>query len=124
MQRTECANRRSLAGEIAVRSQHLHKLVARLSDMFPGSSQTRLLHLSRTNDPQLWLIAKSHGFVFVTKDRDVAELGILRGAPPKIIWLRMGNCRTEIIERTLRTNMEAIEDLVQDPEKVVLELFE
>ena len=52
------------------------------------------------------------------------QLGILRGAPPKIIWLRMGNCRTEIIERTLRTNMEAIEDLVQDPEKVVLELFE
>jgi predicted nuclease of predicted toxin-antitoxin system len=71
-----------------------HKLVARLADVFPDSTQTRLLNLGRTNDPQLWLIAQAHGFIFVTKDKDVAELAILRGAPPKVIWLRMGNCTT------------------------------
>jgi len=101
-----------------------HKLVARVSDLFPESSQTRLLNLGRTNDPQIWLIAKTHGFVLVSKDRDLAELAILRGAPPKIIWLRMGNCRTVIIERALRANIQAIEDLVRDPERVVLELFD
>ena len=101
-----------------------HKLVPRLADLFPGSTQTRLLHLSRTNDPQLWLIAKTHGFVFVTKDRDVAELAILRGAPPKILWLRMGNCKTEVIERVLRLNFHAIESFVADSERVVLELFD
>jgi hypothetical protein len=37
-----------------------HKLVARVLDLFPESSQTRLLNLGRTNDPQLWLIAKTH----------------------------------------------------------------
>jgi predicted nuclease of predicted toxin-antitoxin system len=68
-----------------------HKLVARLAGVFPGSTQTRLLNLGRTNDPQLWLIAKTNDYIFVTKDRDVAELAVLRGAPPKIIWLRMGN---------------------------------
>jgi predicted nuclease of predicted toxin-antitoxin system len=100
-----------------------HKLVARVIDVFPDSSQTRLLNLGRTNDPQLWLIAKVHGFVLVTKDRDLAELAVLRGAPPKVIWLRMGNCKTDFIERALRANITAIEDLVHDPEKVVLELF-
>ena len=101
-----------------------HKLVGRIVDVFPDSSQTRLLNLSRTNDPQLWLIAKTHGFVFVTKDKDVAELAILRGAPPKILWLRMGNCRTVVIERVLRVNFEVIEDFVADPERVVLELYD
>ena len=101
-----------------------HKLVARLSDVFPESSQTRLLNLSRTSDPQLWLIAKANGFIFVSKDRDIAELAVLRGAPPKVIWLRMGNCKTAAIERTLRMNFEAIRAFVADAEQVVLELFD
>ncbi|MDP9192779.1 MAG: DUF5615 family PIN-like protein [Acidobacteriota bacterium] len=101
-----------------------HKLVARLADLFPNSTQTRLLNFGRTNDPQLWLFAKTHGYVFVTKDSDVAELAILRGAPPKIIWLRMGNCKTVVIERTLRANIRTIADFASDPDRIVLELFD
>jgi len=101
-----------------------HKLVARLADVFPESTQTRLLNLGRTNDPQLWLVAKTHGYLFVTKDRDVAELAILRGAPPKIIWLRIGNCKTATVEQVLRANIDAISHLAEDPEQVVLELFD
>ena len=101
-----------------------HKLVARLADVFPESTQTRLLNLSRTNDAQLWLVARAHGYLFVTKDRDIAELAILRGAPPKVIWLRIGNCRTVIVERVLRANIDAISHFVEDPEQVVLELFD
>lgn len=101
-----------------------HKLVARVVDVFPESTQTRLLNLGRTTDSQLWLIAKTHGFIFVTKDKDVAELAVLRGAPPKIIWLRMGNCKTAFIERVLRANFAAIQELVRDSERVVLELFD
>jgi len=101
-----------------------HKLVASLSDVFPDSTQTRLLNFGRTSDPQIWLFAKTHDFVFVTKDRDVAELAVLRGAPPKVIWLRMGNCKTAVIEGVLRAKFEAIDDLVRDPGKIVLELFD
>ena len=101
-----------------------HKLVARLADVFPESSHTRLLNLSRTNDPQLWLIAKANSFIFVSKDQDVAELAILRGAPPKVIWLRIGNCKTTAVEQTLRANLLVIREFVADPERVVLELFD
>jgi predicted nuclease of predicted toxin-antitoxin system len=101
-----------------------HKLVPRLADIFPSSTQTRLLNFGRTNDPQLWLFAKVNEYIFVTKDRDVAELAILRGAPPKIIWLRIGNCTTMAIERTLRAEIEAIIAFVDDPDRVVLELFD
>lgn len=101
-----------------------HKLVPRLADIFPDSTQTHLLNLGRTNDPQLWLIAKVNHYVFVTKDGDVAELAILRGAPPKVIWLRMGNCTTMDVERALRAEFEAISSFVSDPHRVVLELFD
>lgn len=101
-----------------------HKLVALLADVFPGSTQTRLLNFGRTGDSQLWLFARTHDYLIVTKDRDVAELAILRGSPPKVIWLRVGNCKTSFVEQTLRANVDAINDLALDPEKVVLELFD
>lgn len=101
-----------------------HKLVAKLQDLFPGSTQTRLLNFGRTSDPQIWRFAKTHDFVIVSKDRDVAELAVLRGAPPKVIWLRMGNCRSSAIEGALRAQYAAIEELVRDPERVVLEIVD
>lgn len=101
-----------------------HKLVAKLEDLFPGSTQTRLLNFGRTNDPQIWRFARTYDFVIVSKDRDLAELAVLRGAPPKVIWLRMGNCRTPAIEQALRARYTAIEELVRDSEKVVLEIVD
>jgi predicted nuclease of predicted toxin-antitoxin system len=100
-----------------------HKLVARLADVFPDSTQTRLLNFGRTSDPHLWLFAKANGYVFVTKDSDFAELAVLRGTPPKVIWLRIGNCKTAAVERTLRRNVERIQAFVDDPEQIVLELL-
>ena len=101
-----------------------HKLVGKLADVYPESSQTRLLGFGRTGDSELWFYARTHGYLFVTKDRDVAELAILRGAPPKVVWLRTGNCTAAFVERTLRLNFEAITRFAADPESVVLELVE
>jgi predicted nuclease of predicted toxin-antitoxin system len=36
----------------------------------------------------------------------------------------MGNCKTAIIERTLRANLRAIADFASDRERIVLELFD
>ncbi|HWS72615.1 MAG TPA: DUF5615 family PIN-like protein [Thermoanaerobaculia bacterium] len=73
-----------------------HKLVSRLADVYPESSQTRLLGFGRTSDSELWFYARTHGYLFVTKDRDVAELAILRGAPPKVVWFRTGKLQRDI----------------------------
>ena len=101
-----------------------HKLVSRLGDVFPDSSQTRLLSFSRAADPEIWFYARTHNFVIVSKDNDFAELAILRGAPPKVVWLRIGNCSSAAVERLLRNNISLIEQLVADPERVVLELYD
>jgi predicted nuclease of predicted toxin-antitoxin system len=40
-----------------------------------------------------------------------------------VIWLRLGNCTTDQIERTLRREQSTIVEFVADPTAGVLELF-
>ena len=101
-----------------------HKLVARIADIFPSSSQTRLLNFARSPDPEIWFHARTHGFLIVSKDNDFAERAVLRGAPPKVVWLRIGNCSTRAVEQLLRANYSVIAEFTDDPERVVLELYD
>jgi predicted nuclease of predicted toxin-antitoxin system len=101
-----------------------HKLVVRLADIYPGSTQTRLLGFARAADPEIWFYARTHEFIIVSKDNDFAELAVLRGAPPKVLWLRIGNCSTGAVDRLLRQHVQLIDDFITDPERVVLELYD
>ena len=67
------------------------RLCRQLADLYPGSSQTRLLGLAEADDRAIWRYAGSNGFVLVSLDADFAELAGLLGPPPKVIWLRSGN---------------------------------
>ncbi|HEX9982042.1 MAG TPA: DUF5615 family PIN-like protein [Thermoanaerobaculia bacterium] len=49
---------------------------------------------------------------------------VLRGAPPKVVWLRIGNCSSEAVERLLRAHATVIHELERDPERVILELYD
>jgi predicted nuclease of predicted toxin-antitoxin system len=100
-----------------------HKLVARLADIYPESTQTRLLGFARAADPEIWFHARTHELVIVSKDNDFAELAVLRGAPPKVVWLRLGNCSTVAVEELLRRNVLTIAEFVADSDRVVLELY-
>jgi predicted nuclease of predicted toxin-antitoxin system len=100
-----------------------HKLVSRLTAEYPGSMQTRLLGFARTADPEIWFYARTHGFIIVSKDEDFSELAVLRGSPPKVVWLRLGNCSTGAVEHLLRTSVAIIAQFAVDTERVVLELY-
>ena len=101
-----------------------HKLIPRLADLYPDSTQTRLLGFARAGDPEIWFHARTHDFVIVSKDNDFAELAVLRGAPPKVVWLRIGNCSSAAVEQLLRRNVSVIAEFANDPERVVLELYD
>ena len=101
-----------------------HKLVSRLVDLYPESTHTRFLGLERAADPEIWSYARSRGFVVVTKDSDLGELAVLRGTPPQIIWLRLGNCSTAAVEKVLRDQARMVAGFVVDLERFVLELFD
>ena len=99
------------------------KLVKRLSDIYPNSDHLDLLGLGTAEDTLVWEHAKDNGFVVVTKDADFADLSVLRGFPPKIVWIRRGNCSTTDIENLLRDHNSEIQDLATDSTSGILTLF-
>jgi predicted nuclease of predicted toxin-antitoxin system len=91
-------------------------LVERLSDLFPGSSHVQIHDLQRAIDPVIWDYAKREGFAIVTKDEDFNQLAVIRGFPPKILWLQLGNCTTADVEAAIRSEHFALQQFNADPD--------
>ena len=53
----------------------------------------------------------------------MVDLAIARVGPPKVVWLRLGNVTTNRVEEVLRKNQLAIEELVLDRSRTVLEIL-
>jgi len=99
------------------------KLCSHLADLFPESSQVRLVSLSEANDLVIWQYAKTNSFNLVTQDADFAEMAMLHGPPPKVIWLRCGNQPTVVVEKLLRDHAEAIISFEQDDTAACWEIY-
>ncbi len=95
-------------------------MVRRLADLFPDSAHVLTLGLASSDDVTVWRFAREHGFAIVTKDSDFHDLCAVRGAPPKIVWLRVGNRSVREIERILREAAPAILALDEDHEAAEL----
>ena len=99
------------------------KLCALLSDLFPDSSQVRLLGLDHADDRAVWQYAGDNGFTIVSLDSDFAEMAALYGPPPKVTWLRCGNQPTAVIEAVIRYHAAAIGQIAHDHTVACLEIF-
>ena len=98
------------------------QLARRLADVFPDSEHVRNIGLRDADDAQIWEYAKKHGFIITTKDTDFHQRSFLYGHPPKVIWLRCGNCSTSQIESILREQADAIHDFILNATESLLAL--
>jgi predicted nuclease of predicted toxin-antitoxin system len=96
------------------------RLVQRLSDLYPSSTHVYDIGLDQASDTSLWDYAREHGFALVTQDADFSEMSEVLGSPPKVIWIRRGNCSTAEIESILRQSHEAIILIAEDPTTSIL----
>jgi predicted nuclease of predicted toxin-antitoxin system len=92
------------------------KLARSFSDEFPGSSHVRDLGLASATDIEVWEYAKRVGFTIVSKDTDFSQRGFLFGPPPKVVWVRLGNCSTKEIEDVLHSYSAEIRQFGLDPD--------
>jgi predicted nuclease of predicted toxin-antitoxin system len=99
------------------------KLCRQLLDVFPGSSQVRLLGLAEADDREIWQYAKANDFVLVSQDADFADMATLYGPPPKVIWLRCGNQPTHAIEIRFRDHADGILAFVQSDIAACWEIY-
>ena len=99
------------------------RLGARLATVFPQSSHVFWVGLDKSPDQAVWDYARDNQFLLVTKDADFSELSTLYGFPPKVIWLRLGNCTTAQVEASLRYHLEAIRHLAESEALGIVSLF-
>lgn len=99
------------------------RLVRRLAAEYPGSAHVSTLGLDQAQDADVWLFARDRGFVIVTKDADFSDMSVLLGFPPKVIWLRIGNCSTQDIESLLRLHKTSIDGLEHNSDTGIIELI-
>ncbi len=88
------------------------QLIDRLADLYPQSQHVFLLGMEQATDRQIWNYAKQNTLIIVTRDSDYSDLSVVLGFPPKVIWIRRGNCSTQTIETILRSATGVIDGFV------------
>lgn len=99
------------------------RLVPFLQNDYPSSTQIALVGMERANDREVWEYAKANGFVIVTRDSDYYELSMIRGQPPKVIWLRTGNQPKALTIAILLAYRVAIEKALLIDDKACVEIY-
>jgi predicted nuclease of predicted toxin-antitoxin system len=92
-----------------------HRLVGQLAAEFPGSTHVRDAGLAAAADSAVWAYAAAHGFVIVSKDTDFQHRALLLGHPPKVVWVRLGNCSTAAVAALLRARQADLVAFDSDP---------
>jgi predicted nuclease of predicted toxin-antitoxin system len=98
------------------------KLPRLLADLFPDSLHVRDVGMKATDDPVVWDYAKDNDFMIVSKDADMHDLSLVFGNPPKVVWLRLGNCSTRQVENLLRRDVDVIKLFYEDKSVSLLSL--
>ena len=99
------------------------RLVEQLSGLYPGIAHVQSVGLDRAPDEIVWNYARENNCIVVTKDSDFHERSIILGHPPKVVWIRRGNCSTRQIMQILRDHDSDIQVLTADNEATFLILI-
>ncbi len=93
-----------------------YRILKQLPEEFLGSVHVTSEKLTDATDLEIWEYAKKHDFIIVTFDADFADISTVKGHPPKVIWLRLRDTRTDNVLRVLSENIESLQIFVADPD--------
>ena len=67
----------------------------------------------QASDSLLWQQARENDWVVLTRDTDFFDRLLVRGTPPKIVWVRLGNVRKNDLLRMLEDRWPAVQKLLK-----------
>lgn len=76
--------------------------------------------LGSATDRQIWDFARDNGFAILSKDADFHHMSFAFGAPPKTLWLKLGNCSTRQIAECISRNLPAIAMFLDDADSALM----
>ena len=99
------------------------KLKSKLRSVFPNLVHVSDISLTGSEDDSIFEHARNNKFdAIITNDEDYYWLSLLKGSPPKIIWLRTGNMTTNNLAMILSAKQVEIENFLLDPSEICLEI--
>jgi predicted nuclease of predicted toxin-antitoxin system len=90
------------------------RITQKLINHFPKAKHVSDCDLINCEDVKIWSYAKINNFVIVTFDSDFYDFSMINGHPPKIIWLRINNQKTDEIANCIIRHYEAINLFIND----------
>jgi predicted nuclease of predicted toxin-antitoxin system len=96
------------------------KLIKQIAEAYPDSCHLTAVLPEDSSDRDIWLYAEKNEFVIVTKDDDFEQRIVLLGHPPKVVWIRLGNCLTADVAALLLNSHDIILAFSNDSEKSIL----
>ena len=98
------------------------RLVGRSTKSFATTLHVDSIGLHGRPDREIWESARADGLVIVSKDHDFRQLSFLYGAPPKVVWLDVGDAGTEGIALLIESSATRVRSFVDAPEESLLVL--
>lgn len=92
------------------------------ADLFPGSAHVTEPGLQGAADEATWKAAAEGKYLLTSKNTDFYQRSLLYGAPPKVIWLRVGNSSTNDVAYLLRSRYMVVRRFAEDEEATFLAL--
>ena len=93
-----------------------YRLVAALKDTIPELTHVKYEGLQDAEDQEIWETARRKGYTIVTLDIDFYELQLVKGIPPRIVWLRFGNLTKKEWNIFFQQNIGKIRSFLSDDE--------
>ena len=96
------------------------KLAESLRAEYPQSVHVRSVGRRGADDSRIWEYARDHGLTIISKDNDFRQRSFLEGAPPKVVWLDVGNAGTSAVVELLRREQANLLMFGSDDESALL----
>lgn len=105
--------------------QNISYRLLRKLKTFPAEIQhVREVELLDTSDHTIFMYCRKNQFdAIVTMDDDFVKLLNLHSPPPKVIWIRAGNCSTEYLTELILNRSSTITAFIENSDFTLYELF-
>ena len=100
-----------------------YRIVKSLSPVFSESRQVKTVGLENQNDIEIWQYAKDNAYTIVTFDADFYDISLIKGFPPKVLWLRTGNLTTLEIAEKLNLQILDVFDFLKSADQSCMEIY-
>jgi predicted nuclease of predicted toxin-antitoxin system len=101
-----------------------HRILPHISPLFEEVAHVKALDWIDWNDHDIFMSARKLLFdAVITLDEDFNKLLLQHGKPPKIIWLKTGNCSTSKLSAVIISHKETILNFLLNDTFECLELY-